>query len=377
MTAIYRAGIVGAGQIGRAHAVGYRGVDTIELAAVTEPNERVRKAFQETHNVPRGYSDMKEMMDRENLDFVSICTWHLLHEPQTLLAAEYLPKAILCEKPMTVGVASADRMIAACEDRHVKLVIGHQRRFYASWTKARELIGAGTIGAPQMVTARSGEGLLNCGTHVIDAFRYLLGDPETEWVMGAVERKTDRFERNVRIEDACLGLIQFAGGAQALIQSDLTPKSWSVEEYQVRGTDGLLETNHQTVRYINGSTSGWTVIEPESHDPWVLQARDTVRWVEGGEGHRGDARQARYTVEIMMAMYQSARDHEVVRMPLKETGYPMDRMFEEGKIPVVEPGAYDIRAFLAMEPEDRQRYSEFRRQGLPHREIAERMKKKG
>lgn len=376
MAVIYRAGIVGAGQIGRMHAVGYHGVDTVDLVAVTEPNERVRAVFQETYRVPNGYADMKEMMERENLDLVSICTWHLLHEPQTLLAAAYRPKAIICEKPMTVGVASADRMIEACEANHVRLVIGHQRRFYHSWTKARELVLAGAVGTPAMVTAKGGEGLLNCGTHMIDAMRYLLGDPETEWVMGAVERKTDRYEREVRIEDCCLGLIQFKTGAQALIQSDLTPASWSVEEYQVRGSDGVLETDGRKVRYMNGSTRGWVCSEPEYEDPWVLQARATVDWIEGADGHRGEAWQARHTVDIMMAIYQSARNHEVVRMPLEETGYPMDRMFEEGKIPVIEPGAYDIRAFLTMEPEDRQRYNEMRRQGMRHKDIAEAMKKR-
>ncbi|MBM3265120.1 MAG: Gfo/Idh/MocA family oxidoreductase [candidate division Zixibacteria bacterium] len=373
MSAIYRAGIVGAGQIGRAHAIGYQGVASVEVTAVTEPNERVRKEFQEKYGIPNGYADIREMLDRENLDFVSICTWHLLHEPHTLLAAEYLPKAILCEKPMTVGMASADRMIEACDARHVKLVIGHQRRYYHSWTKARELVATGAVGTPLMITGRNGEGLLNCGTHMIDAMRYILGDPATEWVMGAVERKTDRYERNVRIEDACLGLIRFEGGAQGLLQSDLTPDSWSVEDYQIRGTDGLIETNSRETRYVNGATQGWVTFDLPTEDPWILQAQDMVRWVEGGDGHRGDARQARHTVEILMAIYQSARDHEVVRIPLKEQGYPMDRMFEEGKIPVEEPGAYDIRVFLALEPDERQRYGELRGQGMRHRDIAEAM----
>ncbi len=374
MTAIYRAGIVGAGQIGRSHAVGYQGTDEIDLVAVTEPNDRVRKAFQEDYSVPGGYTDMKEMLDNEDLDYVSICTWHLLHEPQSVLAAGYLPKAIICEKPMTVGMASVKRMIKACEDNQVKLVIGHQRRFYHSWTKARELILNGVIGEPQMVTTKSGEGLLNCGTHVIDACRYLLGDPETEWVMGALERKTDRYEREVRIEDACMALIEFTGGAQALVQSDLTPERWSVEEYQVRGTDGMLETDARKVRYINGSTDKWVELEPEYEDPWVLQSRDTVRYVENGGDHRGDVKQAAYTVEITMALFQSARNHEIVRMPLGEQGYPVDLMFEEGKLPVEEAGAYDIRAFLAMEPEDRQRYNEMRHEGMRHKDIADAMK---
>lgn len=375
MSPRYRAGIIGAGQIGRHHAMGYRGVESVELVAVTEPNDRVRASVQEEFHIPRGYTDFREMLDRERLDLVSVCTWHLLHEPQTIAAAESHPKGIICEKPMTVGLASADRMIAACDAQGIRLVIGHQRRFFRSWTKARDLIRDGVIGTPVMVTARSGEGLLNYGTHAVDAIRYLLGDPETEWVMAAVERKTDRFERGVRIEDCGLGLIQFTTGAQALIQSDLTPEK-SVDEYQIRGTDGVLETTSQTVRYMNSTTQGWVTIETGYEDAWVLQAHELVSWIEGTTGHRGSARQARHTVEILMAIYQSARNHEVVRMPLQEGGYPMDLMFNEEKIPVIEPGAYDIRAFLAMEPEDRAAYNGMRRQGMRHKDIAEAMKKR-
>ena len=376
MTAKYRAGIVGAGQIGRAHAVGYQLTDAVELVAVTEPNQRVRAEFQQQHKVPMGYADMQTMMEAEKLDFVSVCTWHLLHEPQTLLAAGYEPKAVICEKPMTVGMASVQRMIEGCQKRGVKLVIGHQRRYYHAWSRARQLIGEGAIGQPQMVTAKSGEGLLNCGTHVIDACRYLLGDPVTEWVMGAVERNTDRYEREVRIEDCCMALIQFEGGAQALVQSDLTPEEWSVEAYQVRGTDGVLELAGRTIRYVNGSAEGWVEIEPEYEDPWGLQAQDAVRWVEGGPEPRGSGHQAARTVEIMMALCQSARNHEVVRMPLEEENYPLDLMYAEGKLPVRQEGAYDIRSFLAMEPAARERYNQLRQEGMDHRTIAATMRNK-
>lgn len=370
----YRAGVIGCGQIGKQHVRGYKGVAEIDLVAVAEPNERVRKEVQEQFEIPSGYKDFREMLDKENLDLVSVCTWHLLHAPLTMATAAYKPKGIICEKPMTVGMKSANQMIKACDEHGVKLAIGHQRRFYGSWTKARELIASGLIGQPLMIANKSGEGLLNCGTHVIDAMRYMLGDPETDWVMSAVERKTDRYEREVRIEDCCMGLISFKNAAQALIQSDLT-KDWSVENYSLRGTDGVMDVTHNIVRVLNSKSSGWEVIEPGNEDPWVLQVKEMISWIEGKSGHRGNARQARCTVEILMSIYQSARDHEVVRMPLKVEEYPMDLMFEEGKIPVIEPGKYDIRAFLAMEPEDRNLYNEMRRKGMHHRDILEEMRK--
>jgi len=369
----YRAGIIGCGQIGKQHARGYKTVEEIELAAVADPVERARKAVQEDYEVPNVYADFREMLETENLDLVSVCTWHLLHAENTITAAEYSPKGIICEKPMTVSLKSADEMIEACDKRGIKLAIGHQRRFYHSWTKARELIQKGAIGQPLMVTAKSGEGLLNCGTHVVDAMRYLMGDPETDWVMSAVERKTDRYEREVRIEDCCMGLITFKNGVQALIQSDLTAE-WSVDNYSVRGTDGVMDVSGNQLRLLSGKNNGWETIDTGNDDPWVCQAREMISWIEGKSGHRGDARQARQTVEILLAIYQSARDHEVVKMPLQVKEYPMDLMFEEGKIPVGEPGKYDIRAFLAMEPEEREIYNEMRRKGMHHRDILKKMR---
>jgi UDP-N-acetyl-2-amino-2-deoxyglucuronate dehydrogenase len=364
----YRAGIIGCGSIAAAHARGYQGAPGVELVAAADPLERARDALRERFGIPRAYADAEEMLRVEELDLVSICLWHPLHAPFTLLAAPYRPKAILCEKPMATCLREADEMIAACEARGVKLAIGHQRRFNRSWTRARELLAEGVIGTPLMVTVETGDGLLNCGTHVVDATRYLLGDPETEWVMGAVERNSDRWERDVRIEDRCMGVIGFRGGVQALVQCDLTGTN-NVENYSVRGTDGLLEVKQREVRLLRSAAAGWEVIETGYDDPWIEQARALVDWVKGNTAtHRGAALQARTTLEILMGIYQSARERGVVRMPLAERENPLDRMVDAGELPVREPGRYDIRAFLTFEPAERERYAELRRQGLHPRD---------
>ena len=375
----YRAGIIGCGSIATTHARAYQSVPGIEIAAAADPVERARRALHEQFGIPRIYADAGEMLRGEQLDFVSICLWHPLHAEFTLLAAVHRPRAILCEKPMATCLAEADAMIAACEANGVSLAIGHQRRFYRSWTRARELLAEGAVGTPVLVTVQTGDGLLNCGTHAVDAIRYMLGDPEAEWVFGAVERKTDRFERNVRSEDCCMGLMQFKGGAQALVQCDLTGTS-QVENYSIRGSEGVLDVKQRELRLLRGGaptprtsggvgTLGWEVIETGHEDPWVCQVRELVMWVEGRSGHRNEARHGRAALEILMAIYQSAREREVVRMPLTVQENPLERMVEEGKLPVKEDGAYDIRLFLAFEPAERERYDQMRRQGMHPREI--------
>lgn len=384
--ATYRAGIIGCGSIASAHARGWQAADGVELIAVADPLERARVSFQEKFGVARGYTDAEAMLAAEKLDLVSICLWHPLHAPVTALAARFRPRAILCEKPMATSLGEADSMLTACEAAGIKLAIGHQRRFNLSWTRARKLIAAGAIGTPRLVNVQTGEGLLNCGTHVVDAIRYMLGDPETEWVMGAVERGSDRWERDTPIEDCCMGLVQFQGGAQALIECDLTATA-NVENYTVTGSDGLMEVAQREVRVLRGAGTGWERIETGYEDPWIAQARSVLAWIEaeangrpsgplpGAPGHRGDGRQARATIEILMAIYQSARENTRVRIPLVETRSPLVQMIEEGKLPIRQPGRYDIRAFLAMEPADRDRYTAMLREGMHPREILEAMGK--
>jgi predicted dehydrogenase len=140
---------------------------------------------------------------------------------QTIDIAKRGVKAIICEKPMAIGSGPAKEMLDACNKNNVKLIISHQRRFTPGWEKAKELVDSGIIGDIKFVELKALEGLLNWATHNIDGSRYIIGDPETEWVFGAVERTTNKYERDTVIEDACMGLIEYKDGVQTFIQSDL------------------------------------------------------------------------------------------------------------------------------------------------------------
>jgi len=344
----YRVGIIACGSIAGAHARGWRAVaDDVELAAIADTNEEARTVFGEKWGVPpeKRYADFRQMLDTEKLDIVSVASWHTQHAPMTIAAAARKPKLILCEKPMATSLGDADDMITACKRNGVKLAIGHMRRFYSGWEIARQLVADGAIGKPRRVWSTVLEGLLNWGTHTIDGMRFVLGDPKPEWVLGALERKTDRYERATRIEDACAGLIGFAGGIEALVESDLT--DWGSINFQIVGSDGVLDVDENNVRLMNAETGGWRTLEFEKNDPFAGQARGIVDWLDGKvEDYRGEATKARPTVEIMMALYESARRHEVIRMPLKTRVYPLDLLVESGHLPVEQPGRYDIRSFL-------------------------------
>ena len=385
MATSYRVGVIGCGSIAQRHAKAYQSVPGFQLAAAAEPNAETARAFQETFALPTMYSDSEDMLRKESLDVVSICTWHRLHAPQTLMAAEASAKAVLCEKPMAVSLSEADQMIGACRASGTKLAIGHQRRFYPGWTEARRLVSEGAVGKPTMVTGYVVDGLLNTGSHVIDGMRYALGDPQAEWVMGALERKTNRWERDVPIEDCCLGLTGFVGGAQALLQVDLTPHS-SADHFTVQGTEGLLMVAPDSVWLISTDSSdgaarptlweaqtksaaGTVGFESYFHIAYTAQAQGLKAWLDGESGYRSEGTETRYTVEIMMALYQSVRAGEVIRLPLMEEAYPLSAMVAEDKLPLRYPERYDIRDPQRRTWIHREAYDRMRADGLSHPEI--------
>lgn len=378
----YRVGIIGCGNIALAHAHGWLNCEQTDLVALADISPEALEGFGEAFGVApeHSYGDFREMLDRERLDIVSVCLWHGQHAEGVVAAAARRPKLILCEKPMATSLGEAEQMIVAARRNGVKLAIGHQRRFLPGWETARRLVAEGAIGQPRHLWATIGDGLMNIGTHTIDMMRFVMGDPAAVAVTGAVQRATDRYERAMRIEDSCAGVIEFDNGARALVESDLTPSIPVAVNCVFYGSEGSLEIREDYVRLMRGG-NGWQDLAgaphvptpPEAYDTraygadaWyhmggrrgpehlraikassVAQANELIDWLEGRvEDYRGEARQGYAVLEIMMALYESARLREVTRLPLATRTHPLDLMVESGALPVTRPGKYDIRSFL-------------------------------
>lgn len=349
MPARYRVGIIASGRIAREHARGWQTCEHTEIAAIADSHPQALAQFGHDFGVRRRYLDYREMLAREELDIISICSWDPQHAEMTVAAAAAKPQAVLCEKPMAVSLGEADAMMIACRRNEVKLAIGHQRRFYSSWQEAKRLLASGAIGTPRRIWSAVGQGLMNTGTHCLDFQLYVLGDARPDWVMGAVERKSDRYIFGHRVEDRCFGVIGYPGGVEGVIESDMNAT------YQVGatvyGSDGFMEVNDNSLRVFD--TNGWRDFEPteslragygEAH---VKQAYAICDWIEGKtENYVGSATQGRAALEIMMALYESARMHERVMLPMLTRANPLDVAVESGVLPVERPGKYDERSFL-------------------------------
>lgn len=375
--ATFRTGIIACGIIARVHARAWQGVEgqPTEIGAIADSNADALREFGEFFGVAEEhrYADYRQMLDRERLDFVDVCSWHRQHAEMVIAAAARQPKAILCQKPMAVDLGEAEAMLTACRRNGVKLMIAYQRPHHATWLKARDLLREGVVGRVTQIQLDSGGNLLNTNSHNIRLALFLMDEPRVDWVMGAVERTTDLMERGLPAEDACLGLAACDNGATILIQGELI--NGLGQGCRVIGTHGIMELDTSyhpdsmipsdapmhmpeglsarynfeigTVRYLNGQTNGWQEVTAPWHDCWSQQCQEAVDWIEGRvEQPISGAERGWAVQEVMMALFESARRSQRIYLPLKTRLNPLSLMVDSGELAVEWPGPHERRAGL-------------------------------
>ena len=138
-----------------------------------------------------------------------------------------------------------------------------------------------------------------------------------------------------------MGLVCFEGGTRGLYESDLPEPIVPIS--LISGTEGqITQGGDGEILLQNEKASGWQKIQPPPED--TNQYQEMTDWMEGKvHEHRSSGRQARYTMEILMAIYESLRIKNVVTMPLETRESPLELMVADGTLPILEEGRYDIR----------------------------------
>lgn len=142
-----KAGIVGCGFIAtRRHIPAFlRLKNHLALTAVCDINKTRAVSVAGEFGVPNSYTSISEMLEKEDLDIVDICTHPQAHAPLAVEAAEH-GCHVLLEKPMALSVADCDEMIRASRKHGSQLSVIHNEIFHPVFLKAKELAKAGVIG---------------------------------------------------------------------------------------------------------------------------------------------------------------------------------------------------------------------------------------
>ncbi len=194
----YRVGIIGCGRVAglleddklrrgpSTHVGGYLNVPSCKVVACCSKQLRHAESFSRRFNIPRCYGDYKEMLKKECLDIVSVCTYADTHAEITIAAAKSGVRAVFCEKAMATSLSEAKKMISTCKRRGVILAVNHTRRWDRHYIYVKRLLDSGKIGRVLSATGIFSGNLIHTGIHMFDIMRYLFGD--VKYVSGILKK---------------------------------------------------------------------------------------------------------------------------------------------------------------------------------------------
>jgi len=257
--------VIGLAGVGRVHAERWAAIPGAELVSVCDIVPQIASDFASRYNV-KGYTSAEEMLDKEGLMAISICTPPKSHLPLTRMTAER-GIHVLCEKPMASRVEECQGMIDACKANSVVLQIGHKKRFIPPLVRLKELT-AGEFGPIQYMVHRyphpgmshrdwfwaeddGGGPILENAVHAADILGFLMGDVERVYAEGGTYFAPHRKPQI----DCAVFTLRFKSGAIGVVNAGMVLMgAFSFEDFYVANENGVAEVTGgfdraETLRY--------------------------------------------------------------------------------------------------------------------------------
>jgi len=294
MKEIVRIGIIGAGFARTTQIPGFKNCEGAQVVAIASAHREHAEEVAREFEIPHVADDWRGVIERDDVDLVSIVTPVVTHHEITL-AALAAGKHVLCEKPMAMNSAEAREMMEGAREKGRLALIDHELRFLPGRLQMRELLRAGEIGKVKhaKLTFRSdsradparpwnwwsdikqGGGALGAiGSHVIDGFRWLLGADVSEIVGNLATHVRQRRDhdgnlRDVTTDDEANLLLRFEDtemteGATGNASMSLVEPGAPEHLLEVFGANGALRvTESGALSRSNVGDGEWRVVETE------------------------------------------------------------------------------------------------------------------
>ncbi|MBW6514533.1 MAG: Gfo/Idh/MocA family oxidoreductase [Candidatus Syntrophosphaera sp.] len=338
-----RLGLIGCGRISKNHFDAVSQIPEAEFVAVADLIPEKAQTVAETYGIKSVYTDYLEMLEKEQLDAVSICTPSGLH-PQMGIEVAKRKKHVITEKPMAINVESADKLIHACDANKVKLFVVKQNRLNSTMQLLKHAIQKGRFGRIYIAQSNvfwqrpqayydaekwrgtwefDGGAFMNQASHYVDGLYWLLGNVDS------VMSYTSTMARRIEAEDTGCAILHFRDGLIATINVTMLtyPKNFE-GSITIIGEKGTVKIGGVAVNKIEK----WEFEDYDDDDKLALDSNYQPPNVYGF-GHnpyyrnvidvllnRGDpstdGRDGRKSVEIIQAIYLSAKTGKRISLPL-------------------------------------------------------------
>lgn len=344
-----RVGVIGAGFIGGFHATSMQAVPEAHLVAACDVVDSPKLGeLRELYNI-EVYTDPREMLKRKDVAAVTVCTPSGLHGKVAVQALR-AGKHALTEKPMDIGLKKADEMIAIARAKGLKLGVISQHRTDPGIVELKEAVASGKLG--QVILAEAyvkwyrsqeyydsggwrgtwkldgGGALMNQGVHTVDMLQWIVDSP-VESVFAQAATQT---HKRIEVEDLAQALLRFKSGAMGSITASTSVYPGLPERIEITGTKGtmIVEKDKVIFREIAGEAKGASkgdedddygvgAADPKaiSNRGHITQIQDFCRAIIEDRDPLISGEEGRKPLEIILAVYESARLDKRVHLPMK------------------------------------------------------------
>lgn len=255
-----KAGIIGVGIQGENHVKVYKIHPSVEVVAIADIKEEKLKEISSKYGIEKTYKDYREMLEKEELDIVSIATPDFLHLEPSLAAIEAGCNIIL-EKPMAMSYEEARKIAEKAEKKGVRLYINFSNRFNPPFAIIKKAVSEGKIGKPlygyfrlsdtiyvptKMLSWASKTSVVYfLMSHTADLARWIFSD-EVEAVTAFAQFKVLK-SMGINVPDYVVAVLEFSQGAKVVLESSwILPESLpTIVDFrtEIIGEKGVAYTN--------------------------------------------------------------------------------------------------------------------------------------
>lgn len=353
---IYKVGAIGRkgkGDYGHGLHLAYKGLDNVQFIAVADPDEAGREKAKADTGAIRSYADYREMLEKEDLDIVSVCPRWVDCHLELLLACIEAGCHIYSEKPMVASLEDGDKILESAERSGLKIAVAHQGVYLPGIQAIKRMLDEGKIGKVQAIYAHGkqdgrggGEDMIVLGTHLFNMMRYFVGD--VDWIFAHVSSQGhDITPMDVREGTEPVGLVagdcinsyfSFKSGVSGFFDSR-KDQVGSDSRYgmDIVGSQGMLSLRGGTASNValypypvwspHSLSQKW---DPLKLDDTPLQTGnqlaiiDLIDSIENDRKPISSGYDAVSTLEMILGTYESQITGGRVSFPMKNRKHPLE-----------------------------------------------------
>ncbi len=326
-----RVGAIGVGGMGRGHLLSVLAHKGVTVCAVCDVSPAALEQVPPTN--ARKYADWRELLEKEELDLVSVCLPHHLYAP-VVTAALQRGLHVYKDKPFAKDLADARKLVAAAKRHKRRIFVGAQRKFSPSFMHAQKIVNDGRLGKVHFVrgaihyywghvftdTMRwrgvraesGGIAIIDSGYHILDAVMAYHGAPQR--VFASTGRLRAAKDGKYDIDDKAAIIMNYKDGSLGAITISFAtvPNEFRVV---LHGQEGTLDITPAAMNLYEGNKLvEQTTVDDSKVNTLEAQFAHCVNALQKGEPSLCDVDRALDVQRVIEAAYESDRTGKVARV---------------------------------------------------------------